>query len=952
MKTKGLKFILTSFAMVSMVGHAQVSEPKNIIFLIGDGMSYNTVTAANYYTDGKDSVTAFQNFPVSYAMSTYNGTSMQEYRSDSAWISFNWVAQKGHYTDSAPAATAFSTGKKTYDGAIGVDMNKENLTHFMEYAKTIGKSAGVVSSVQFSHATPAAHVAHNANRNNYSEIANEMLNSDMDVIIGAGHPDYDDNAGIRSEKVYDYVGGKETWEQLVSGSLNNWVFTDDSTQVARYANSENLPERLVVVPRVASTLQQGRKGDNTQVPFADSMNKGVNSLAELSTAALNVLGQNENGFVVMIEGGAIDWANHANQKGRMIEEQIDFNKTVDAVIKWVEANGGWENNLVVVTSDHECGYLLGEKDDDNKFTTNPVVNNGRGEVPGMKYNSGDHTNMLVPVYAKGAGADVLSLFADRVDPLRGQFIDNTEIAQTFFLLWQDVAEKKQIKNVIYMVSDGWGENQIKATNYYMGETQAYESFPTKLFMSTYHGMGKMGSKDIVDYFTSYNSELAWTNPDYIDIRPTDSAPAATAMGTGKKTYDGSINMSTDLEKMETLAEVAKAKGKAAGVISSVQFSHATPAAFGAAHNLSRNEYAEIANEMLLSKMDLIMGAGHPEYDDNGQPRDNKEYKYVGGEATWEALKDGNLNERNFTDDRERIEEIAEGNNVPENLVFVARAATTLQQARSGEDKNVVNFDDFNQSVPSLKDMTKASLNILNKDEDGFFIMIEGGAVDWANHANEKGRLIEEQNDFNKSVDAAIEWVEENSNWDETLLIVTGDHETGYLGGEEMKDLGESQIKDNGKGVMPGMKYYSGNHTNQLIPFYAKGACADILSRIASNHDKVRGYYIDNTQTAMLVKLLWGQLDDASTGIEDVENSFYQNENLKVVSNDGEATLITPAVKGEAVVRIIDITGRVIMSQDVVIGEDGRATVSTGENKGLFFVALSQNNRTYTAKCIL
>lgn len=952
MKTKGLKFILTSFAMVSMVGHAQVSEPKNIIFLIGDGMSYNTVTAANYYTDGKDFVTAFQNFPVTYGMTTYNGTSMQEYRSDSAWISFNWVAQKGHYTDSAPAATAFSTGKKTYDGAIGVDMNKENLTHFMEYAKTIGKSAGVVSSVQFSHATPAAHVAHNASRNNYSEIANEMLNSDMDVIIGAGHPDYDDNAGIRSEKVYDYVGGKETWEQLVSGSLNNWVFTDDSTQVARYANSENLPERLVVVPRVASTLQQGRKGDNTQVPFADSMNKGVNSLAELSTAALNVLGQNENGFVVMIEGGAIDWANHANQKGRMIEEQIDFNKTVDAVIKWVEANGGWENNLVVVTSDHECGYLLGEKDGDNKFTTNPVVNNGKGEVPGMKYNSGDHTNMLVPVYAKGAGADVLSLFADRVDPLRGQFIDNTEIAQTFFLLWQDVAEKKQIKNVIYMVSDGWGENQIKATDYYMGETQAYESFPTKLFVSTYHGMGKMGSKDIADYFTSYNSELAWTNPDYIDIRPTDSAPAATAMGTGKKTYDGSINMSTDLEKMETLAEVAKAKGKAAGVITSVQFSHATPAAFGAAHNLSRNEYAEIANEMLLSKMDLIMGAGHPEYDDNGQPRENKEYMYVGGEATWEALKDGSLNERNFTDDRERIEEIAEGNNVPENLVFVARAATTLQQARSGEDKNVVNFDDFNQSVPSLKDMTKASLNILNKDEDGFFIMIEGGAVDWANHANEKGRLIEEQNDFNKSVDAAIEWVEENSNWDETLLIVTGDHETGYLGGEEMKDLGKSQIKDNGKGVMPSMKYYSGNHTNQLIPFYAKGACADVLSRIASNHDKVRGYYIDNTQTAMLVKLLWGQLDDASTGIEDVENSFYQNENLKVVSNDGEATLITPAVKGEAVVRIIDITGRVIMSQDVVIGEDGRATVSTGENKGLFFVALSQNNRTYTAKCIL
>lgn len=951
MKTKGLKIFLSSFAMVSMMSQAQVSEPKNIIFLIGDGMSYNTITATNYYTNGEDLIAPFQKFPVSHAMSTYNGTSMQEYRSDSAWISFKWVAQKGNYTDSAPAATAFSTGKKTYDGAIGVDMNKNNLTHFMEYAKEIGKSAGVVSSVQFSHATPAAHVAHNENRNNYSDIANEMLNSDMDVIIGAGHPDYDDNANARSQKEYKYVGGESTWEQLVAGKLNNWSFTDDSAKVAEYANGKNLPERLVVVPKVASTLQQGRKGDNVQVPYADSMNKGVNSLAELSTAALNVLAQNEKGFVVMIEGGAIDWANHANQKGRMIEEQIDFNKTVDAVIKWVEANGGWENNLVVVTSDHECGYLLGEKDGDNKFTTNPIVNNGKGNVPGMKYNSGDHTNMLVPVYAKGAGAEVISLFADRVDPLRGQFIDNTEIAQTFFLLWQDVAAGKQIKNVIYMVSDGWGENQIKATNYYMGEEQAFESFPTKMFMSTYHGMGKMGSKEIADYFTSYNSELAWANPDYIDIKPTDSAPAATAMGTGKKTYDGSINMSTELEKMETLAEVAKAKGKAAGVISSVEFSHATPAAFGAAHNLSRNEYAEIANEMLLSKLDLIMGAGHPEYDDNGQPRENKEYQYVGGETTWNALKEGTLNNRNFTDDRARIEEIAAGNNIPENLVFVAKAATTLQQARAGEDKNTVNFDNFNQSVPSLKDMAKASLNILNKDNDGFFLMIEGGAIDWANHANEKGRLIEEQNDFNKSVDAVIEWVEENSNWDETLLIVTGDHETGYLGGEEMKDLGKSTIKDNGKGVMPGMKYYSGNHTNQLIPFYAKGACADALVQLAGNHDKVRGYYIENTQTAMLTKLLWGQLDDSSTGIENAESSFYQNDNLKVICNDGEATIITPSIEGKAVVRIIDITGKVIMSQDIMINSDGQATISTGDNKGIFFIALSQGNRTYTAKCM-
>lgn len=950
MERKRLKLFLGGLVMISSVAQAQVVSPKNIIFLIGDGMSYNTVTSTNYYTEGKDSVTAFQKFPISYAMSTYNGTARQEYRSDSAWIDFNWVAERGRYTDSAPAATAFSTGRKTFDGAIGVGMSKENLTHFMEYAQSIGKGTGVVSSVQFSHATPAAHIAHNADRNQYSDIANEMLNSDLDVIIGAGHPDYDDNASLRTNKEYKYVGGQETWNKLVGGQLNGWTFTDDSLQVVAYAKGENLPQRLVVVPKVGSTLQQGRSGEHTQVPYGNPMNQGVNKLSQLATAALNVLNQNAEGFVVMIEGGAIDWANHANQKGRMIEEQTDFNQTVDAVVEWVEAHGGWENNLVVVTSDHECGYLLGEKEGDNKFTTNPIVNNGKGNVPGMKYNSGDHTNMLVPFYAKGAGSQVFSLFADRVDALRGKYIDNTEIAKTFFLLWDELVSEKQIKNLIYMVSDGWGENQIKATNYYMGETQAYEAFPTRLFMSTYHGMGKMGSKEIADYFTSYNSEKAWSDPEYIKIKPTDSAPAATAMGTGEKTYDGSINKSTDLESLKTLAEVAKDKGKAAGVISSVEFSHATPAAFGAAHNLSRNEYAEIANEMLASKLDLIMGAGHPDYDDNGMPRDDKEYKYIGGETTWKALTEGSLNEWNFTDSKERIEEIAGGNNVPEKLVFVAKAATTLQQAREG-DAGIVDFEHVNEAVPTLADMSVASLNILNRNEDGFFIMIEGGAIDWANHANQKGRLIEEQNGFNKSVDAVIDWVEKNSNWDETLLVVTGDHETGYLGGEASQNLGESTVVDNGKGVMPGMKYYSGDHTNQLIPFYAKGAGAEVLNRLAGNYDSKRGYYVENTQVAMLAKLLWGQLDDVTVGKEEIESSFYQNDDLKVIYTGNELQLSVPSMSGQVMFRLLDAAGKCVRNGEVTV-EAGRASLTLEGLSGVHFIVLGQHGKTLSAKCML
>lgn len=939
-------------AIIFSSARAQIKSPKNIIFLIGDGMSYNTVTATNYYQSGKDSTATYQLFPVSYAMSTYNGQATQEYRSDSAWLDFDWAATKGKYTDSAPAATAFSTGKKTYDGAIGVDMEKKNLTHFMQFAMAKGKSAGVVTTVQFSHATPAGHIAHNENRNNYEEIANEMLNSDLSVIIGTGHPDYDDNAEKREDKEYMFVGGEATWNALRSNTLNGWTFSDDSTEVADMAKGKNVPDRLVVVPRVATTLQQVRKGENVQEPYADPFNTGVNDLSELSRAALNVLAKNNKGFVVMIEGGAIDWANHANQKGRMIEEQTSFNETVDAVISWVESNGGWDNNLVVVTSDHECGYLLGEKDGDNKFTTNPVENKGKGKVPGMKYNSDQHTNMLVPVYAKGAGSEVFAFSADREDALRGRYIDNTEIAQSFFLLWGDLADNKQIKNLIYMISDGWGENQIKATNYYMGQTQAYESFPAQLFMSSYHGMGKMGSDDIAEFFTSYNSSKAWSDVEYINNKPTDSAPAATAMGTGEKTYDGSINMSVDQKSLKTLAEVAKQKGKSAGVISTVQFSHATPAAFGAAHNLSRNNYSEIANEMLASKLDVVMGTGHPDYDDNGMPRSEKEYMYVGGETTWKALQSGSLNDWTFTDDKTELLAVANGTNVPEKLVFVAKAATTLQQAREG-DPQVIDETNKNIVVPTLAEMTQASLNVLGQNEEGFFIMIEGGAIDWANHANQKGRLIEEQDDFNQSVDAVIRWVEANSNWDETLLIVTGDHETGYLSGETEQDLGKAQIKDNGKGVMPGMKYYSGGHTNQLIPFYAKGIGAEALTSLARVHDLKRGYYVENTDAANYAKLLWGQLEDKNpTGIEKPSISdLYNNEKLIVTGKNGLISVFAPGVEGNATLRLINLNGQVLSSQECTV-IDGVVDIQNLVSDKICFVVLSQGNKHLSAKCLL
>ena len=191
-------------------------EVKNVILLISDGWGYNQILATDYYTDGKAGTQIYEKFPTKLAMSTYSVDGSY----DPILASNNFDYVKFGATDSAAAATAMSTGFKTYDGAIGVDVNIEDLTHIVEYFEELGKATGVVSSVEFSHATPAGFVAHNASRNNYSELANEMIiESAVDVIMGAGHPYYDNN-GEPMVANFKYVGGQATWDGLIDGTLS------------------------------------------------------------------------------------------------------------------------------------------------------------------------------------------------------------------------------------------------------------------------------------------------------------------------------------------------------------------------------------------------------------------------------------------------------------------------------------------------------------------------------------------------------------------------------------------------------------------------------------------------------------------------------------------------------------------------------------------------------------
>lgn len=417
------------------------------------------------------------------------------------------------------------------------------------------------------------------------------------------------------------------------------------------------------------------------------------------------------------------------------------------------------------------------------------------------------------------------------------------------------SSKPIAKNIIVLIADGRGYRHVQATNYYdygKESRQVYERFPFRFGMSTYMDY----DEGEACYGQGYNPAGAWGDFDYVKSCYTDSAAAATAMSTGVKSYYGAIGVDMDMNPLSHLLEIAEDKGQSTGVITSVEWSHATPAGF-VAHNVSRNNYAEIGQEMVYdSAADVIMGAGHPWYDYDGQPKVlPNTFKYVGGETTWDGLVAGTAGgdaDGDGVDDpwlliqtRDEFQALMSGP-TPKRVLGTAQVYQTLQSNRSGDkyaDPFVVPLID---TVPTLEEMTKAALNILDDDPDGLFLMIEGGAVDWASHDNGSGRMIEEHMDFDMAVQAVVDWVRENSNWGETLVVVTSDHETGYLTGLG-SDPNWTPLVNNGEGILPGMEWHSGDHTNSLVPFYAKGDAGRIFTGFADEYDPVRGAYLDNIE---------------------------------------------------------------------------------------------------------
>ena len=440
------------------------------------------------------------------------------------------------------------------------------------------------------------------------------------------------------------------------------------------------------------------------------------------------------------------------------------------------------------------------------------------------------------------------------------------------------------KNVIIMIADGGGFNHFKAADYYQcGQIpcQPYEDSPADLpaLALPWRGAGVAQEKSeapakagfpvclamsTYPYGGEYNAKVAWCSFEYVENGWTDSAAAATAMATGFKTYNEGIGVDVNGAPVLNLLERAEQLGKATGVITSVPFSHATPAGF-VVHNVSRDNYAQIAADMVnKSAADVVMGCGHPFYNADGKPRVTPKYEYVSS-STWSALAsgsaggdangDGIADSWTLVQTRAQFQALASGP-APKRVFGVPQVYKTLQEERSGNTLAAPYEVPLTQTVPTLEEMTRAALNVLDDDSNGLFLMIEGGAVDWAAHYNQSGRLIEEMNDFNKSIKAVIHWVDKKSSWGETLLIITADHETGYLTGPDSGGSVWNDLVNNGPGNLPTMEWHSGTHTNSLVPFFAKGRGAQSFKDTIDGYDPVRGPYIDNTDIANVIFSLW------------------------------------------------------------------------------------------------
>lgn len=313
------------------------------------------------------------------------------------------------------------------------------------------------------------------------------------------------------------------------------------------------------------------------------------------------------------------------------------------------------------------------------------------------------------------------------------------------------------KYIFYFIGDGMSTPQINVTEAALNSSD----FDLKSTKSV--GLGELNIRE----FEVLGMQTTYAEDRYI----TGSAASATALATGYKTTINTIGMNGDgTEDYTTMAEMAKAKGMKVGIVSSVSIDHATPACFYA-HTPDRNNYYSIGQDLCASDFDYFAGGG---------VRWNK---YDSDKETTGLAEDINLfldaaeeNGYTYVNTRSAFDALASGD---EKIIATLEMFETSVSSNSAALPYTIDLDEYdeNNSI-TLSEFTAKGIELLDNDDEGFFLMVEGGKIDWACHANDVVSAALNTVEFDNAIGEALAFYEEHP--DETLIIITGDHECGGL----------------------------------------------------------------------------------------------------------------------------------------------------------------------------
>lgn len=411
----------------------QEALKKNIILLVFDGMDWDTTHAACAYRNqstssvrGWDSGLAFLDYDKANQSSRgycvtaphnsdtkvdVNGQVLKsqgserlggysaQYGGETPWsappcdsyLKGNWKTLSHPWTDSAASATSLNTGAKTYNGSINMGPDGQQLVPLAREMQADGFSIGIVTSVPIAHATPACVYANNVTRNDYQDIARDLLGlpstnhrkplPGVDVLLGCGWGEIKKDDRIKQGKNYvpgrKYIaendlkainrqhGGKYVVAQRTAGSDGAQLLAEAAAEAAK--NKERLFGFFGVkdghLPyQTADGNYDPTRGNSKMDKYTEADLSENPTLAQMTSAALTVLETNELGFYLMVEAGEVDWANHQNNIDNSIGAVFSGDDAFKAIVKWVEENSNWEETQLIVTADHGHLFFMNDID--------------------------------------------------------------------------------------------------------------------------------------------------------------------------------------------------------------------------------------------------------------------------------------------------------------------------------------------------------------------------------------------------------------------------------------------------------------------------------------------------------------------------------------------------------------------------------------------------------------